>query len=173
MSRIPPEISSDGVDLRMRPRFTAAAPIPHSDVIQRLREGLEEGPFEGSLYESSAVIKVPSHDRHFWSPQLHLSFESEASGTRIFGLLSPHPTIWSFFVAIYLAAGFAGTMAVLFGLSQIAAGGSPQALWGGPTALAVAGLAYLTARAGRRLGSEDTRRLVRFVTESTDSRLTE
>lgn len=160
------------LDLRMRPRFRGVVPGSIDGFMARLRRAVSTSQeIDGSAYESSAVLRFRLDHRRFWSPQLHLSLEPDADTCRVLGLLSPHPTIWSFFLALYLALAFAGLMGVTFGLSQYLLGQAPVALWSGPAAIVLSGLTFLAARAGRGLGAAQSRQLVEFLVAATGTEI--
>ncbi|MFT5142653.1 MAG: hypothetical protein ACI84D_001269, partial [Thalassolituus oleivorans] len=98
---------------------------------------------------------------------MHLSIENEGDQIEVFGRFSPHPTIWSAFLAMYLAIAFAGLMGVVFGYSQWILGLYTTGLWSGPIAIFLTSLVYLAARIGRRLGEDQMRELSDFLTHAT------
>lgn len=159
-------------DVRMRPRFRRAVPCDPDAVLASLAElvGDPLSAIEGRVFDSSAVLRPESSSLRFWSPQLQLSVERrEAEGTLVLGLFGPHPTIWSLFVALYVAAGFLGMMGALFGYAQWILDRPATALWTVPTAGALAAMTYLVARTGRRLGSDQTRFLYDAVNARMDA----
>ena len=167
----PPAPDAAGPDalasLRMRPRFEGVVDAPAEEVQARLRRAVEaQDRFRGRVYDTSAVLKVSEEERHFWSPQLHLSMEPSGTRTEVLGLFSPHPTVWSAFLAAYLAIAFSGIMGVTIGASQWLLDTTPWALWAGPASIVLTVAVYLAARLGRRLGHGQTLDLYRFVKEA-------
>lgn len=161
-------------DVRMRPRFRRAVPCDPDAVLASIAElvGDPHSAIEGRVFDSSAVLRPESSSLRFWSPQLQLSVdrrESEGEGTLVLGLFGPHPTIWSLFVALYVAAGFLGTMGALFGYAQWILDRPATALWTVPAAGALAAMTYVVARTGRRLGSDQTRLLYDAVNARMDA----
>lgn len=142
-------------DLRLRPRFEFVVAIEPNDALRRLDTILKDpsSRVSGTVFTSSAVLKVPPDEVHFWSPQLQVSIDPHLpSGAVIRGLFGPQPTIWSLFVALYVAIGFLGSMGVVYGYADWTLGGSGMALWCGPIAAVAALMVYISARTGRRLG---------------------
>ncbi|MBO6574989.1 MAG: hypothetical protein JJ896_06230 [Rhodothermales bacterium] len=155
-------------DLSMRPRIEGHASGSLDSFLGALNRGLSDSSsFVGTTYEKSAVIKIREQERHFWSPQLHLSLESDGDEVEILGLFSPHPTVWSAFMAAYMALAFLGIMGVTIGASQYLLGNPPFALWAGPAALLLGMAVYLAARFGRSLGSDQMRAQLTFLREAT------
>ncbi|NNE69193.1 MAG: hypothetical protein HKN29_02390 [Rhodothermales bacterium] len=166
--------SGTPVDLRMRPRFVGHAPGLPADYLAALDAALAEtADFHGSTFDTSAVVKVAERNRHFWSPQLHLALEPKTDSpepgtdTVVRGRFSPHPTVWSGFLALYLAIAFSGIVGVIFGASQWTLGVSPTGFLAGPTAILLTALVYAAARVGRRLGRNQMAQLRAFLQSST------
>ena len=154
-------------DLRMRPRFRGHAPHDRSRAQVLLQNAIDDSTgVRGTTYEFSAVLKVAEEDRHFWSPQLHLSLDDGEDQTLIHGRFSPHPTVWSGFLALYLAIAFGGLIGVIFGLSQWTLGVTPTALLAGPAAIVLSAVVYLAARTGRRLGRDQMAELSTFLVDA-------
>jgi len=160
-------------DLRLRPRFRLVSPCDAGALLEALKRRLSSPGIavRGVVYHSSCVLKVPEEAAHYWSPQLHVSIdpaglESESTRTDevpagaetgpghtvVHGIYGPRPAVWSMFVALYVAVGFAGTMGVIFGYSQALLGETASAYWAGPIAIVLCLVIYLVARQGRRLG---------------------
>ena len=158
--------------LRLRPRITRTSPHAPDAVLRRIDVALEsDGSVTGKVFNSSAVLRVPAAERHFWSPHLEIGVEPcPEGGTELRGIFGPRPAIWSIFVAAYAAIGFLGVMGVTFGASQILLGHAAWALWAGPAALGAALLVYLIARIGRRLGYSQMVKLLTWTEQVAETR---
>ena len=157
-------------DVRMRPRFRREVPCDSDAVIASLAELLEspESGVEGRLFGTSALLKLEASQVRFWSPQLQLSVEATDRGRcLVYGIFGPHSTIWSLFLALYVASGFIGTMGALFAYSQWILETAARAIWAVPAAVVLAAATYAVARIGRFLGGEQTR----FLYAAVESRL--
>lgn len=152
-------------DIRLRPRFRQEAPCPPGQVLRVLGDAVrrEDAPFEGTLFDTSAVLRVLPDDRHFWSPHLEVSVESTPNGSVVHGLFGPHPTVWSMFVGLYVAIGFVAAMGVAYGGAQWILGQAPWAFWAAPAGAVLAVLVWLAGRTGRRLGHAQVLMLYEFV----------
>jgi hypothetical protein len=158
-------------DIRLRPRFRRPVRCSPRAVLGAIGRavGGPGAPVAGTVFESSAVLKVLPDRQHFWSPQLQLSVEADGDGAEVHGLFGPHPTVWSLFIAAYVAIGFLGSMGVTFGFAQWTMGRVPWALWSAPLAAALALAVWIVGRAGRRLGMEQVRELFAFVEATLDA----
>jgi hypothetical protein len=56
-----------------------------------------------SLVDDHVFIKIPKHDQHFWSPQLHIEMESTGEGKSLLhGFFGPNPTVWTLFIFLHV-----------------------------------------------------------------------
>ena len=155
-------------DIRMRPQFDFAVSCDYSSSFLRLAKALEEtDEVTGTVFADSAILKIPDHESHLWTPQLKVSVEpSPTGGCQIHGLIGPRPNVWSLFVAAYVAFSFIAVMALIVGSSQAMLSQNAWAFWGAPAALIGILITYLTARFGRRIGRPQSRRLKDFLETS-------
>lgn len=155
-------------DIRMRPQFDFSVSCDYSSSFHRLAQALQQtDAITGKVFADSAILKIPDHENHFWSPQLKVSVEPDpAGGCRIHGLIGPKPSVWSVFVASYVAFSFIATMSIIVGSSQSMLSQPAWAWWGAP--LAVCGMlaTWLIGRTGRRIGRPQSQRLKDFLEAS-------
>jgi hypothetical protein len=104
----------------VRPRFKKQCMCVPADVEQRIQHQLSEpdAPCVGHFVQGYIVLKLPAGQRHFWSPQLSVSFEEEDGHTIIRGLYGPDPAIWAFFFYGRAIVGIFAMMIVVAGLSE-------------------------------------------------------
>ena len=58
--------------------------------------------------DDHVFIRLPKHEQHFWSPQLHLEIMDKGNNTStLYGLFGPNPTVWTMFIFLhFVVAGF-------------------------------------------------------------------
>ena len=153
---------------RQRPRLELPVPLPVHRVSALLVEGLGDPacPCEGSVTRQHAWIHIRDSDRHFWSPTLDLSLEGGPEGTVLRGRFGPHPSIWTLFVFIYAALGVLGTIATVFGLSQLSLHQAPWAFAAAGGCFALIGFVYGAAFIGQGLGGEQVVQIRLFLDRS-------
>jgi hypothetical protein len=153
---------------RLRPTFEIASELSVGQVKARLRENL--GGVRGSIvatFIDDTVELVPDPAIvHYWSPQLRLDLTEANGATHIRARFSPHPHVWTLYMAIHAVGAFGTIGAAMFGLSQYLAGQSPWALWALPISPVLAALVWAFAFVGQGLGAEQMYALRRFVEES-------
>ena len=150
--------------LRLRPRFRHLTPESPTEIETLLKEALNDAgaTCTGSFYPGHLHLKIPMADRHFWSPQLHLSMEQTEEGTLIRGLYGPNPSVWAIFFFGYVVIGILFFFAGMWGLTQWSLGLSSGVLWALPVLAVLALSLYLMAQAGQKLGEDQMLRLHHF-----------
>lgn len=120
------------------------------------------------------VMNICPQNRHFWSPQLSISFEvdeEDPNYTVIRGLYGPNPTVWAFFTYGYAALAIIGTFLGMYGFSLYSLGKDATILWVLPV-LALCALAlYIVAQMGQKIGAEQMFTLHHFFEESIGHRV--
>lgn len=154
--------------IAVRPRFKKQCACIPADVEQRIQERLSapDSPCVGHFVEGYIVLKIPAAQRHFWSPQLGVSFENEDGKTIIRGLYGPDPALWAFFFYGRAIVGLIAMMVLVAGFSEwwLHEDLSYFALL--PVCLAVAAGLWAVARFGRKLGEPQTLMLHHFFEEA-------
>lgn len=142
---------------KVRPRFRHVLTVTPDEFEESIRSDLkkEDSDYVGVVIPGYIVLKTNPEERHFWSPQLSLSFdEHEEGGTLVRGLYGPNPTVWAIFFFGYVALGLGSLFIAIMGLSNVALGQPAPVLWILPgLAIAAAGL-YLFAQFGQKLGAD-------------------
>jgi hypothetical protein len=155
---------------RMRPRFEIVlAPHEGDQLLAELERSLR-GPdlkVRGRMLPKHAELTTCKQLTHVWSPRLMLYVESADDGSEsLRGRFSPHPNIWTGFLAIYAVLAMGGVFAAIFGISQSMLGMPAWSLLGVPLALALAAFTYGAAFIGQGLGAEEMYVLRSFVDEA-------
>jgi hypothetical protein len=103
------------------------------------------------------VIHVAEKHRNRWSPRLQLNLgETEIGGTHILGVCGPEHEVWALFIFGYIVTRLLGTYSGIYGFAQLFIGQMPWALWISGSMAVMAGLLYLLAQLGRKLGAWQT-----------------
>lgn len=152
---------------RIRPRFkhlvTKQVREVEDEIISAMdqtKEVYTAGFVQGHLY-----LLIPVKERHYWSPQLHLSTEQTDEGTIIRGLYGPNPTVWGLFFFGYVTLGMAFFFIGFWGLSKWSLGQPSGILWALPFIAGAAMVLYIIAQMGQKVGAEQMFRLHHFYEE--------
>lgn len=153
---------------RLRPTFEIAAELPAREIRERIKASADEArSVVATLVDKTKIELFPDPEAvHLWSPQLTLVLTEEDGHTNIRARFSPHPNVWTFYVAIHALGAFGTLGAGMFGLSQHLAGERPWALYALPIAPVLAALVWALAFVGQGLGAEQMYTLRRFVEEA-------
>ncbi len=159
-------------ELALRPRFQNTLHAPPQAVLDHFQKFLESDSeiATGTIVQHHIMIRVPKADLHYWSPQLDLELEEdENKHTLIRGLVGPSSSVWTKFVFLYFAAGFAAVVAAVVSLSQWTLGKPMWGLWVLGLALTVVIGTYLMGQTGKKLAHEQTWQLKYFFNDCIDA----
>jgi hypothetical protein len=140
----------------MRPRFELQLPVSADRWLDALRASLAEdpGPLRGQVFRKHAVVQMCDGERTFWSPYLNLEVEDEPDGSAIRGRFSPHPHVWTLFMAVYILLAMAALGGLSYGIVQHTLGKPPWSLVIVPAAVAASAFVYGATLIGQGLGAE-------------------
>jgi uncharacterized integral membrane protein len=140
----------------MRPRFELQLPVTREAWRDALRSELENDPesLRGQVFRKHAVVEIRDGERTFWSPYLNLEVEDEPDGSVIRGRFSPHPNVWTMFMAVYILLAIIALGGLSYGMVQYTLGESPWSLLVAPAAVALFGFVYGATLIGQGLGAE-------------------
>lgn len=144
---------------RVRPRFEQTLALPPEEARGRILAGLADASpgFEVHDFPGFIGLHVAPERRRYWSPRLFLMLEPAASGaTRVLGIFGPEIEVWGVFLYGYLITGLLGTFSGVFGGAQMLVGSEPWAFWITGSMGVIAGLLYLAAQLGQKLGAAQT-----------------
>lgn len=155
----------------MRPRFSFQVPVGRSTWLGALGRVLEDdsGDCRGQIFRKHAVVEVRAEARRFWSPYLSIEVEDEPDGSAIRGRFSPHPHVWTLFMAIYLLLGILAISGLVFGIVQHTLGRSPWGFVVAPLAIGMFGFVYGATLIGQGLGAEQMYVMRSLVDRATES----
>lgn len=150
---------------RLRPSFREDLPVSIPVLTEVLVEALkdEHSPLRGKVGTLSADIVVCRAERHFFSPYLSLAFDVRDGQPVMFGRFSPHPSVWSGFLASYALLGTVALFGSIFAFSQWSIGQTPTALYAVAVALVLLASSYGSTFIGQNLGMEQMYAMRHFV----------
>jgi hypothetical protein len=140
----------------MRPRFELQLPVARETWLDALQSALRDDAesLRGQVFRKHAVVEMRDATRTFWSPYLNLEVEDEPDGSAIRGRFSPHPNVWTMFMAIYILLALAALGGLSYGAVQYTLGQPPWSLLIVPAAVALFGFVYGATLIGQGLGAE-------------------
>ncbi|MCI5082545.1 MAG: hypothetical protein MRY78_12675 [Saprospiraceae bacterium] len=153
---------------RIRPRFQAHSSLSAEELQQAIQQRLESHAdcCSGMMVTNHVVLKIPTNQQHFWSPQLSLNFEETDEGTNISGLYGPNPNVWALFTFAYATIGILALFVTITGTSKMSLGRYAYELWSLPVFAIIAVILYIMSQVGQKLGAEETFTLHHFFEEA-------
>ncbi len=118
-------------------------------------------------YRGFICIRLPQEERHFWTPRLHISLETDESGnTQARGTFGPNANVWSLYLYGYLIIGIVAMFSGMFGACQLFVGVPAWGLWVFSGMLVCALSLYLASRIGQRIASPQSKFLEKIYAEA-------
>ncbi len=151
---------------RMRPHFEMPVTDDGSAVFARLNDLLAEpkAPFMGHVLPQHAYLRLPRDQRTMLSPNLDLELLTDAHGeTILHGRFSPHPSVWTGFLALFATLGLLGLCGLMYGLAQLTVQETPWAMLAAPISVALIAFVYGAAFIGQGLSTDQMYALRAFV----------
>ena len=150
----------------MRPRFE----LRYAGSLDALRDALSRdisatSLCEGEVFRANASLWLPAETRSFWSPYLNLSFESaeDEAGVTVHARFSPHPNVWTFFIALYFAIALVGVGFGVYGMVAWSLHGNPWWLLGAPASAFVIAFVFGASLIGQGLSAGEMHNLRHIV----------
>lgn len=139
--------------MRIRPRFSIfSEKLPDDlDVAISKHLSIEDFTVIGEAIPGHLTLLIPMKDRKWWSPRLTVVYEQEDAGSRVRGVYSPDPGLWTMFMFFYAVTGFGFVIALMWGSSQWALDQGHDGLVYALLLLLLFAGTWLVARLGRRL----------------------
>lgn len=138
----------------IRPTFEIVTGLSVVEAMRRLRRAIS-GPGAaavGCTATHHAELYIPEPARRPWSPWLSLELEEAPTGCLVRGRFSPHPAVWTLYMFLWFALGFAVLVGASWGYAQWATDSRPWALASLPVAAAAAAALFAVSLVGQRLG---------------------
>jgi hypothetical protein len=140
---------------KVRPRFEIEAALDADALMERVRGRLPRCPHcTGVSVGRHAELFVPDAERRVWSPWLSVTADDRKDGSLLRCRFAPHPNVWTLYLFLAFALGFALLVGTTWGYAQWATEGTPWALVSVPIIIVLGGLLYLASQVGQKLGGE-------------------
>lgn len=162
--------------IHIRPRFKDRYKMKPEEVVKLVQDHMAtlDCGCSAIVRKNFVILRIRPDERHFWSPQLSLSFEideEDESFTIIRGLYGPNPTVWALFTYGYVALGILFTFLGMYGLSKYSLGQDHTVLWALPVLAGLALILYLIGQFGQKIGAEQMFTLHHFFEDSIGHRI--
>ncbi len=158
--------------LRIRPRFKHIITAEKEALVKNICGSLEkEEQFSFHHLPDHLYISIHPAYRHFWSPQLHLTFEQEEEQVIVRGLYGPNPSLWAVFFFGYIILGLLATFIGIWGFSLWSLGKEATILWGIPVLGVLALGLYIAGQVGQKIAAQQMFDIHHFYEGSTEGKV--
>jgi len=153
----------------MKPKFRIPLDEDGEQVMYRLQELLNRDacPVVGKVLSKHASIQLPPEQRSMLSPYLNLDLVPADDKFQLVGKFSPHPHVWTGFMAIYGILAMVGLAGLMYGFAQTTVDEAPWAMLAAPVALAAIAFVYGAAVIGQGLTADEMHTLRMVVDRAT------
>ena len=102
-------------ELVLRPRFTMELPQNNETILATFEaRKTTQTNFKITRVDDHVFIRLPTHQQHFWSPELHLEINHlDATTSKLHGLFGPKPQVWTLFMFLHF---FVAGLFIAFGI---------------------------------------------------------
>ena len=154
--------------IRMRPTFDIVVGSEGPSVLERLRDQLAapDAEFSGQVRSNHAFVRLPEEKSSLLSPHLNLELIDGPDGTVLHGRFSPHPNVWTGFMAVYILLVLVAVGGAMFGWAQTTVDEYPWGFWLIPAAAALYAFVYGAAVIGQGLTADEMYELRALVDEA-------
>jgi len=151
---------------RVRPRFEIELDLEADALMDRVRERLPKCPHcTGVSVGRHAELFVPDAEKKLWSPWLTVTADEHDNGSLLRGRFAPHPNVWTFYLFLAFALGFALLVGTSWGYAQWATDRTPWAFTTIPIVIVLGALLYYASQVGQRLGGDQMDHLRNAIDE--------
>lgn len=156
---------------RMKPKFRIPLNDQGDKVLEHLDRLIRSGkfPVTGSVLKEHAFVQIPREERSLLSPYLNLTLRRVDGQYYLLGRFSPHPHVWTGFMAIYGFILFIGMCGLVYGWAQQTMGESTAAMWLFPASLAACAFVYGAAVIGQGLTADEMHTLRTVVDRAVEN----
>jgi hypothetical protein len=150
---------------RMRPEFELALAADGEVLLDRIRTRLSapDAPLIGQVIPGHAILKIPRERRSLLSPMLHVEVVVRDRRQMARGRFTPHPNVWTGFMAVYGLLAMLGLAGLMYGFAQLTVDETPWAMLAAPAAIALIAFVYGATLIGQGLTADEMHELRGFV----------
>jgi len=157
----------------IRPRFRLKSNLPIDEIKQIIEKGLKkDNTVIGNVKMEYAIVKIPSREQHYWSPELqvHLEKDYDSDDTILRCLVGPKQTVWSLFMFVYIGIAVLTLFLGMYGLTQWQLGEFSNFVYVIPVGLLILPSIYTFSKIGQKTGRDQMMHLVSFLYHNLDKK---
>lgn len=150
---------------RMRPIFELPLRSDGQVALARLDARLTDdgADYIGQVIPGHAIVKLPRERRSLLSPMLSLDVTERDGRPVLRGRFTPHPNVWTGFMAVYGIVAMLGLTGLMYGFAQMTVDETPWSMLAAPAAVALIAFVYGATLIGQGLTADEMHELRSFV----------
>ncbi len=149
--------------------------LPKDKVIKTIQDNLIKGNDIAVGFldteDNHIELKVPTSQRHFWSPKMHVWIEDERGKTSLSCVVGPNKGIWNIFILFYFIAIVLTIIGIILGFIQKYNHETAYYFWAVPIGLMFLFGINLAARIGQYWGKTQVSQLKSFLSMCIDKKI--
>lgn len=147
------EVPEDFSIQQFRPRFEAHLSLTPRVIADRFKSALaiDGCGIRGHVSEQYVTLFFPKERQKYWTPILTLTVQDTESGSKVRGMYSPQPSIWTLFVFFYTVVGTLAVFSLILGGVQSTLEKSPWGLWLSLLLIGILGTMFLVSQYGKKI----------------------
>lgn len=151
----------------VRPKIFWESEHASEPIVERVRQALlSETVVKGLVAPNRIELYLATAEQHLWSPQLVVDLSpAQQQGSHLEGRFTPHPNVWTMYVAATASLCFGALLAGAFGYVQWLMNQPPWALLVAVGACVCVVMLYFLSQMGQSLGQAQMDQLVAFLEE--------
>lgn len=153
----------------IRPRFTLKINYDPVKAMDHVEKNIyKDNTVSGDRSDQLIFLKIPSWERHYWSPEMTVRIEIEeyTDFTTVSCLIGPRQTVWAMWAFMYSAILLVTVFGGIFGLVQYNQDGSSSWIWVIPIGIIALSSAFVASKFGQKKGRDQMLHLVSFLYHS-------
>jgi len=153
-------------EITPRFRLRVDAPLPDSVLGEIKAMAIPEPTVSGTYADKYTIIRIPSWERNYWSPelQIHASLDHEKENhTLLRCVVGPSQSVWMLIMFLYSFTILITLFGGMFGLVQYSVEKSSYFLWIWPIGIIAVGTLFAISKIGQLKARNQTLHLVSFL----------
>ena len=159
---------------KVLPRFRLrVAALPDSLFEEIKQTAIQDNTVSGTFAEKYTILRIPSWERHYWSPELQLQAfpcNEKPNNTVIRCVIGPTQSVWVMFTFFYAITGLLTLFGGMFGLVQYSISKESTFLWILPFGVIMLITLFIISKIGQRKARNQTLHLVSFLFHTLEKR---
>jgi hypothetical protein len=149
------------------PRFRLKIQAEKSELFAQIKSAaIEDNAVSGTYADNYIILRIPSWERHYWSPELQIQTTpdwEDDSYSILRCVVGPTQSVWVMFVFFYSITILLTVFGGMFALVQYSVSKTSDFLWIWPIGILLVVSLFVVSKLGQRKARNQTLHLVSFL----------